>query len=434
MKLRLTILAAVVGAAAFAAVALGDQTTKTRLVSKNSNGDPTSGGYSYAGAITPDGRYVGLESNATNLPGTSGPTYQVLLRDRKTGKTTLASKSNSGNPADSDTYDPTISDDGRYVGFESGASNLPGSLSPDYFQAYVRDMKTGKTELVSRLSGGDPASGGYSEDASISGAGRLVAFESEAANLPGTNNGTIYQTFVHDRKSGKTTLVSKTDGGSPADADSDDPAVSPNGRMVAFESDSSNLPGGLGGDSQAYIRNLNKHKTILVSRNSAGDPGDDTSGDVSPSANGRFVAFESYATNLPGSLGPTYEQVYLRDRKNGKTTLISKTSGGDPATGGYSENASVSSNGRFVLFESEASNLPGATGDYLVYLRDRKTQKTQLVSKTNGGDPADDDSYVYKNSRLLSKNPMLAVFYSYSSNLPGAAQPYSQAYTRGPLP
>ena len=235
--------------------------------------------------------------------------------------------------------------------------NLPGSLGPTYYQAYVRDLKTNKTELVSRLSGGDPASGGYSEDASISADGRKVAFESDATNLPGAN-GTDYQVYLRNRDTGKTSLVSKTNGGTPSDADSDDPAITPNGRMVAFESDSSNLPGGLGGDSQAYIRNLKENKTILVSRNSAGDPGDDTSGDVSPSGNGRFVAFESYASNLPGSLGPTYEQVYLRDRKTGKTTLISKTSGGDPATGGYSENASVSADGRFVQFESEATNLP----------------------------------------------------------------------------
>ena len=105
-----------------------------------------------------------------------GARNRAYVRDRKTGKTKLVSRSNSGDPGDDDSYDPTISDNGRFVAFESYAGNLPGSVGPTYDQAYVRDLKKGKTILISRTSGGDPATGGYSEDASISGNGRLVAF------------------------------------------------------------------------------------------------------------------------------------------------------------------------------------------------------------------------------------------------------------------
>jgi hypothetical protein len=437
VKLRYLVVGVLICLVAFAAVALaGGGGPKTKLVSRSNSGDPASGGSSTPGGITPNARWVAFDSDATNLPG-AGTTYnQVYVRDMKTGKVKLVSRTNGGDPADGgSSYDPTISDDGRFVGFESSATNLPGSVPP-YDQVYVRDLKTGKTKLISRTTGGDPATGGYSDDASLSANGRLVAFESESTNLPGSISPDD-QTYVRDRKTGTTKLVSKTTGGTPADADSEDPAISPNGGIVAFESESSNLPGGLGNmTDQSYVRDLKGGRTLLVSKNSAGDPANDDSEDVSVSGNGRFVEFESYATNLPGSLGPTYQQVYLRDRKHDKTTLISRTSGGDPATGGYSDNGSTSTSGRFVEFESSATNLPGSISPKSqVYIRDTEGQKTRLVSKSNSGNPADDYSYTRKNSRLISVDPRFATFYSYATNLPGAIGPtYSQAYVRGPSP
>ncbi len=311
------------------------------------------------------------------------------MRDRKTGKTKLVSRSNNGGPADGgDSFDATISDNGRFVAFESNATNLPGSITPDA-QVYVRDRKKGETKLISKLSGGDPATGGFSTDPSISGNGRWVAFESDATNLPGELSPDD-QVYLRDRKAGTTKLISKTSGGTPANDDSEDPAISPNGRILGFESEATNLPGGLGTDDQVYVRDLQGNRTLLVSRNTAGSPANDDTEEVAVSRNGRFVAFESAASNLPGSLAPTYRQTYLRDRKQDRTTLISRNNAGDPAAGGYSEEPSVSANGRFVQWESEATNLPGGTGSYaLVYLRDRDSDKTKLVSRSNNGDPAE---------------------------------------------
>jgi hypothetical protein len=435
VKLRFSIVGVVVVVAAFAVVALAlAAPPETKLVSRNSNGDPAANGYSYPGGITPNARWVAFESDADNLPGSSTGNYQVYVRDRSTGKTKLVSRSNNGNAGDDDSYDASISDNGRFVAFESLATNLPGSLGPTYYQVYVRDLKNGKTKLISRLSGGDRATGGSSTDPSISGNGRLVAFESDASNLP-DDLSPDDQVYLRDQKAGKTRLVSKTSGGSPANADSEDPAITPNGLIVGFESESTNLPGGLGaGDDQIYVRDLQGTRTLLVSRNSAGSPADDDTDDVALSGNGRFVGFESYATNLPGSLGPTYTQVYLRDRKQDKTTLISRNNAGDAAAGGYSDNASVSANGRFVQFESNATNLPG-TGTYnQVFIRDRDAGRTRLVSRSNNGDPGDSDSYMLRSSNLISRDPRFATFYSYATNLPGATAPYSQAYIRGPRP
>jgi hypothetical protein len=435
MKLRFSIVGVVVGAVAFTAVALaGGGGPTTKLVSRASDGDPASGGSSFAGGITPDARWVVFSSEANNLPGAPTGNSQIYVRNRKTGKIKLVTRSNNGDPADGgDSFDATISDNGRFVAFESNATNLPGSINPDA-QVYVRDRKKGKTELISRLGGGDPAEGGFSTDPSISGNGRFVSFESDATNLPSSLSPDD-QVYLRDRRQRTTRLVSKTSGGSPADDDSEDSAISPNGKFVGFESEASNLPGGLGGDDQVYIRDLESGRTLLVSRNTAGDPANDDSEEVAVSKSGRYVAFESQATNLPGSIGPTYRQTYLRDRKRDRTTLVSRNNAGDPAAGGYNEEPSVSANGRFVQFESEATNLPGATGTYgMIYLRDTDSERTKLVSRSNSGDPANDDSGMLRNSNLISRDPRFATFSSFATNLPGVVPPYSQAFIRGPSP
>jgi Tol biopolymer transport system component len=435
VKLRYPVVGVLVGVGVFAAVALaGGSGPKTKLVSRASNGDPAANGYSYPGGITPNGRWVPFESDADNLPGATGD-YQVYVRDRKTGSTKLVSKSNGGDPGDGDSYDASISDDGRFIAFESYAANLPASLGPTHLQAYVRDLKNGTTKLVSRLGGGDPATGGSSNDPSISANGRLVAFESDANNLPG-NLSPDDQVYLKDRKTGALKLISKTSGGTPANDDSEDPAISPNGRIVGFESESTNLPGGLGGgDDEIYVRDLKGGRTLLVSKSNAGDPANDDTDDVALSANGRFVGFESYATNLPGSIGPTYQQAYLRDRKRNKTTLVSRTNGGDPAAGGYSDNASVSADGKFVQFESDATSFPGAGAQEQVLIRDIDAARTRLVSRSNSGNPGEDDgSFMKADSRLISRDPRFSTFNSYASNLPGVTPPYSQAEIRGPNP
>ena len=433
MKARYPLIVVFVAAVGSAAVAFaGVGGPETKLISRNSAGDPASGGYSTPGGITPNGRWVAFESDADNLPGAYPDDYQIYVRDRKTGQTKLVSKSGNGDPGDDGSYDPGISDDGRFVNFESYATNFPGSLGPTYLQVFVRDLKNGTTKLISRTTGGGPATGGYSEDSSISGNGRWVAFESDADNLPGANSDD--QIYVRDRQTGPTRLVSQTTGGTPATTrlGPGDHAERRNRRVRVRRVKPS--------------RGSRHRRSSLCPEPRAGQdaPGEPQHGrrsgrrrlrGLSISGNGRFVEFESYATNLPGSLGPTYRQVYLRDRKQDKTILVSRNSGGDAATGGSSGDGSVSANGRFVEFDSYATNLPGASGDTLVYLRDRDTGSTKLVSRSNNGDPANDDSYTDRNNNLLSRDPRFALFYSYATNLPGSTGPtYSQAYVRGPGP
>ena len=200
--------------------------------------------------ISARGRHIGFESNATNLGGDNAYT-DTFVHDRKSGRTRLISRNSAGEPATGgDSYGGWLSASGRYVGFESGATNLPGDAS--LFDVYIRDLKTGKTRLVSKTSDGSPATGGGSSHAQLSASGRYVAFFSGATNLPGDDG--WRDVYVRDLKTGKTKLMSKTSGGQPATGgDSFRPALAASGRVVAFPSEATNLPGAAG-FMQIYAR------------------------------------------------------------------------------------------------------------------------------------------------------------------------------------
>src|SRR5688572_14148618 len=160
------------------------------------------------------------------------------------GATRLVSQTSGGDPANGDSFDGGVSANGRYVSFESSADNLPGDAG--FTNVYLHDRQTGNTRLISKTSGGDPATDGDSDDPSISTDGRFVAFESAADNLPGPNfpaDEFDSNVYLHDRQTGNTRLISKTSGGDPADDDSEDPFIGGGGRFVAFESAADNLPG-----------------------------------------------------------------------------------------------------------------------------------------------------------------------------------------------
>jgi Tol biopolymer transport system component len=433
VKLRYPIVAMIAVTALVAAALAVAASTRTELISKTSSGVRASGGDSLNPSISPDGRLVAFESSATNLPG-AGPDQQVYLRDRGTGETILISKTSSGDPATGGgSHNPSISVDGRFVAFDSYATNLPESIGPTYSQVYIHDRQTGATELVSKTTGGAKAEGGFSDDASISGDGRFVLFESKARNLPGALKDGQDQIYLRDLQQGTLRLVSKTTDGLPADADSEDSVISRDGRFLGFESQATNLPGGLGDADQVYVRDRVTNETILVSQNTAGSPADANSEDVTVSADGRFVGFESAATNLPGA-GP-WRQVYLRDRETAETLLVSETNDGAPASGGRSEDPSVSDDGLSVAFESKATNLGGPRGRVRAFVRDRERSKTHLVSVANNGTPADRSSYIPRNASALTAKAHFVVFESRATNLPGSIGPtYFQVYIRGPLP
>jgi len=211
------------------------------------------------------------------------------------------SVASDGTQGNDNSWDPSISADGRYVAFFSHASNLVPGDTNGKADVFVHDRVTGQTTRVSVASDGTEGNG-YSWFPSISADGRYVAFESIASNLvPGDTNG-VSDVFVHDRLTGQTTRVSVASDGTQGHSASDHPSISADGRYVAFESFASNLvPGDTNGKRDVFVHDRLTGQTARVSVASDGTQGNGDSIYPSISADGRYVAFVSGASNLvPG--------------------------------------------------------------------------------------------------------------------------------------
>ena len=315
--------------------------------------------YSYFTSISADGRYVGFHSYASNLvPGDTNAAEDVFIRDRASGTTTRVSVDSSGIQGNGISSSPSLSADGRYVAFWSYASNLVVGDTNAVQDVFVRDRQSATTVRASVNSSAAQASGS-SFDPSISGDGRYVAFVSAATNLvSGDTNGNT-DIFVRDLSSGITVRASVDSTGAQAlGGPCLYPSFSANGRYVVFKSDATNLvPGDTNGNSDIFVRDLLSGTTLRASVDSSGAQAlGGVSDTASISADGRYVAFGSNATNLVSSDTNTAEDVFLRDLSIGTTARVSVSSSGAQGNQGSSA-PSVSADGRFVAFASDASTL-----------------------------------------------------------------------------
>jgi Tol biopolymer transport system component len=380
---------------------------------------------SFNASISADGRFVAFNSGANNLvPVDTNTNGDVFVRDRFTGTTTRVSVDNGGLQVNAGSYNASISADGRFVAFRSDAANLlpSGSCPPGAGpQVYVRDRDLGTTTLVSQNNLGCPGTGPMSDYPSISADGRYVAFQSDSINLPGANG--FIQIFVRDLQSGTASLVSKSTLGAPGLNLSFKSSISADGRFVAFYSSANNLvPVDTNGRADVFVHDRLTGTTTLVSVDSVGLQGDGSSVMPSISADGRFVAFESYATNLVTGDTNGDRDVFVHDRNTGTTTRVSVDSGGLQGDGclensynGDSFNASISADGRFVAFNSQACNLvPTDTnnrGD--VFVHDRLTGTTTRVSVDSTNVEGNGNS----NKPSISADGRFVAFESYATNL-----------------
>ena len=277
-------------------------------------------------AISADGRFVAFQSDATNLvPGDTNFLADVFVRDRQTGTTQRVSLGPGGRQGNGSSVGPAISADGRVIAFVSNAPNLVPGDTNGMLDVFVRDRQTGTTRRVS-LGQGGVQSNGSSFTPALSADGRFVAFQSAASNLvPGDTNGQP-DVFVFDRKTGTTHRVNVGPGGVQAPDGGSEPALSANGRFVAFTSYSSNLvPGDTNFATDVFVRDRQTGTTRRVNLGPGGVEGDDSFGSARPaiSADGRFVAFNSYATNLvPGDTNGLPD-VFVRDRQTRTTRRVS---------------------------------------------------------------------------------------------------------------
>lgn len=286
-------------------------------------------------SISANNRFVVFESHSSLVAGdTNGITNDIFARDLVTGTTTLLTPG-----GDSGSFAPSVSADGRFVAFQSSATNLvAGDTNGATTDIFVRDLASGTTTLLT--SGGNNASSAPS----ISADGRFVAFQSNASNLAaGDSNGAISDIFVRDLIAGTTTLLTPGGNGSGSSA----PSISANGRYVAFQSDSSNLVAGDAGTlSDIFVRDLVTGTTTLVTLG-----GNGASVTPSISADGRYVTFTSSASNLVAGDTNGRDDIFVHDLITGATALLTPGSNAD------SLNPSISADGRYVTFTSVASNL-----------------------------------------------------------------------------
>jgi Tol biopolymer transport system component len=449
-------LAVCVSAAASAAAVAGaaSSTPVTIFVSRatGSHGKAADGP-SRAPAISKRGRYVVFSSTARNLSGSDrAKTRDVFLRDLDRHRTELVSRVTglSGKGADKSSDAPSISGDGRYVAFESRASGLGDAQdTPQVTDVFVRDRGLRTTTLVSRATGTEGQAGDFdSRGPAISANGRFVAFESNAENLSPVDDARYTDIFVRDLRGGSTRLVDRAPGtpGPGADGNAARPAISADGRYVAFDSNASNLSKTNDDKfTNVYVRDTRADHTILVSRVKGphGTGADGDSADPSISADGRYVAFESSAPNLSQQDDDSVVDVFVRDLKKNRTILVSRANGRSSAGGNLSSrNPSISSDGRFVAFDSLANDLSTADDDAHtgrnVYVRDLTGGRTSWVSRAKGDAKFQPDSVApaiagdgsavafQSNAANLSaedRDPQLDVFVFPLANGSSAARP-----------
>jgi Tol biopolymer transport system component len=331
----------------------------TTLVSTAPDGG-VANGQSGSPSISADGRYVAFDSFADDLvPGDTNHANDVFLRDLLAGTTTLISADMMGGPADSGSGDPAISPDGRFVAFQSAATDLvDGEDAPLTSDVFVRDLATGLTTVVSvDVAGAAP--NGESFAPSISRGGTRVAFWSSASDLVADDGNGFDDVFVRDLVAGTTERVSVALDGGDSDQASRDPDLSANGRSVAFTSRANNLVDGdhNGFVIDVFVRDLRAGTTVRASVDAAGgDPGDNSEGPTL-SANGDLVAFFSRAKDLVEPRQRDFAQdVFVRDLAAGTTVLLTRDDDGK-APNASTTGPAISGNGKIVGFDSFASDL-----------------------------------------------------------------------------
>jgi hypothetical protein len=390
----------------------------TTLISRGSQKNP-SNGPSGAPAASETGQFVAFRSSATNLDSErcDNGLSQIFVSDRNTGTIRCVSLNSNGRQGDQDSLAPSISADGRFIAFTSMATNLAGNECDNGFnQIYVRDRTSGTTRCVSVNSNGREANQ-HSDASSISADGTLIAFDSAATNLAGNkcDNG-FNHIFVHDLSTDTTICVSVRTNGDEGNADSFDPSISADGRVVVFQSTATNLASRCNnGNSHIYVHNRVTGETSCVSVNNEGDQSNGNNALARISGDGRFVAFQSDSTNVTTRCNNGRAQIFVRDTVEKKTTCSSIDNHGTQGNND-SVQPSISSNGRFVAFSSGATNLTSNRcmgGNMQAFVRDRADEKTKCVSlgpKNVQGNGA-------SSSPSISANGSLVTFESDANNL-----------------
>ncbi len=391
---------------------------RTELISRSPSGEPGSSD-SMDPSISEDARYIVYESSAKNLvTDKTTSNRDIFLYDRVTKKTRRISISN-GEEANSSSYDAEISADGNVIVFTSQASNLVSNDTEGKKDIFAYDKTTGKITRVSVSSAG-VAADGDSEFSDVSGDGRYVVFESEATNLVSGDTNEKKDIFRHDRTTGKTVRVSYDFlDNEITDHDSEEPVISNDGRYIAFQTRASLVPCDDNKATDVYVRDMVDGLTTHASVTYYGCVPHGSSNHPSISGNGRFVTFASSATDLVMEEDTNKKNdLFIRDLEKLDTERISIASNGtegDERSVGYGGN--ISADGRYVVFSSPSTTFASEDQDkkYDVYARDRQTKKTTQEGVGHYFEQGSGDESA--NTAVISANGKYIVFDSNSGEL-----------------
>ena len=422
------VVAAAAGAALLALQASGATPVPTSRVSVAA-GDVQANGHSIAPAISGDGRFVAFYSDATNLVADdTNRARDIFVYDRQTGETTRVSVASEGTEANSDSFAPAISRDGRYVVFASSASNLVSGDTNNANDIFVHDRVANTTTRISiGVGGAQPNASSY--EPAVSADGTVVAYTSDATNLVSGDTNAVRDVFVYDRSTGTTSLASVTSSGTQADAPSAAPALDADGGIVAFSSFADNLISDDENEtSDVFVRERKTSKTTRVSVYNGGFESDGDSFHPALSADGRLVAFESDAFNLAWYDPDEGFDIYVYDRQ---ADVVSAASVDDAGNLGNdtSMGATISSDGRYVAYDTEATDIvPGdQNGVSDVVLYDRRSGGATRLSVGNQGEEADGDSAL----PAISADGTLVAYESDATNLvPGDTNGFTDVFLR----
>ena len=405
----------------------------TERISVSSDGTPGNN-YSSKPSISADGHYIAFQSSADNF-APIGSLDQIFVKDRITGQMTLISIANGGTHASSLSSNPSISANGQFVAFTSMANNLVEGDTNLCHDVFVHDMQSGNTTLVSIASDGSlgtGCSGAGAGPQTISSDGRFVVFDSSASDLVSDDTNGKGDVFVHDRQTGSTERVSVASDGTQGDDSSSKPSISANGRYISFASNATNLVvGDNNGDKDIFVHDLETGQTERVSVASDGTAGGTSYFDYAYSDlsdDGQFVAFVSRSNVLVTDDSNGEHDVFVHDRDTGNTERVSVASDGTQGNGSSSQYGfpSISGDGRFIAFQSAASNLVNGDSNESsdVFVHDQQTGETVPISITNDGTLGNSGS----NNPSITSDGLLVAFDSVASNFVCGDTPTADIY------
>ncbi|MBF0105202.1 MAG: DUF4215 domain-containing protein, partial [Deltaproteobacteria bacterium] len=335
-------------------------------------------------AISGEGDVIAFDSKSTTLiSGDAGDALRdVYKHELATGEIQKISGGNNAN--DNDAYYPAMSADGRFVAFATtNAETLDGGARSGFVDILVKDQTSGTVERISVSTSGGVINKTCYNDLSISADGRYVAFRCAATNLVAGDTNLADDMFVRDRQQQKTFRVSVSSAGVQARSGSasSQPVISLDGKYVVFASTASTLVSGdTNGKKDIFLHDFVNHTTTLISVGTI-NPGETLLEHRFPSISrdGRYVSYTVYK-----KMGTTTTRtdVYVYDRVTNTSELVSKSSSGEVANKG-ADKSQISADGRYVLFASASTNLSLAvqTSQTSLYIRDRKTAQTTLLGK-----------------------------------------------------